>query len=89
MYTCILCAKLLQSFPSLCDPRTVTCQAPQSMEFSRQEYRSILARPSSRGSSPPRDLLHLGSPVLGGVSSLPVPSGKPILYTYIHIYTHT
>ena len=34
---------------------TVTCQAPLSMEFSRQEYRSWVAIPFFRGSSTPRD----------------------------------
>ena len=35
-----MCAKLLQSFPTLCDP--IACQAPLSMGFSRQEYWSGL-----------------------------------------------
>ena len=29
---------VVQSCPTLCDPWTVACQAPLSMEFSRQEY---------------------------------------------------
>ena len=33
-YTCV-CA---QSCPTLCDPMDVTCQAPLSMGFFRQEY---------------------------------------------------
>ena len=32
-------ALVAQSYPTLCDPRTVACQAPLSMGFSRQEYR--------------------------------------------------
>ena len=31
----LLCS---QSYPALCDPMEYTCQAPQSMGFSRQEY---------------------------------------------------
>ena len=34
---------------------TVACQAPLSMEFSRQEYWSRLPCPNSRRSSPPRE----------------------------------
>ena len=33
-----VCAKLLQSCPTLCNPWTVAHQAPLSMGFSRQEY---------------------------------------------------
>ena len=52
----------------LCDPMdsgpwqatwTVACQAPLSMGFSRQEYLARVARPSSRGSSWPRDWTHV------------------------------
>ena len=35
-----------QSCPTLCNPWTVACQAPLSMEFSRQEYRSRRLFPS-------------------------------------------
>ena len=47
-----MCAKLLQSCPTLCDPKdlTVACKAPLSMKFSRQEYWSSLLCP------PPGDL---------------------------------
>ena len=41
LYVC-MGAKSLQSYPTLCDPRTVTCQAPLSMGFSRQKYWSGL-----------------------------------------------
>ena len=40
---CCLVAKLC---PTLCDPVDVACQAPLSMEFSRQEYWSGLPFPS-------------------------------------------
>ena len=33
-----LYAKLLQSCPTLCDPMDCSCQAPLSLEFSKQEY---------------------------------------------------
>ena len=45
---CVLCAKSFQSYPTLCDPWTVACQAP--LESSRQEYWSRLWCP------PPGDL---------------------------------
>ena len=45
IYMCMLCAKSLQSCLTLCDPMTVACQAPLSMEFSRQEYWSELPCP--------------------------------------------
>ena len=43
-----VCAKLLQSWPTLCDPMDcVAWQAPLSMGFSRKEYWSGLPCPSS------------------------------------------
>ena len=39
--------------PTLCDPRTLTSQAPLSMEFSRQEYWCGLPFPSPRNLSDP------------------------------------
>ena len=41
-YIMCVCAKLLQSCPTLCDPWTVDHQSPLSMGFSRQEYWSEL-----------------------------------------------
>ena len=69
-----LCAQLL-SCVQLCDPRTVACQAPPSMGFSRQEYWSGLPFPF------PEDLPYPGikpmSPALQ-VNSLPTePAEKP------------
>ena len=52
-----------QSCLTLCNPWIVACQAPLSMEFSRQEYWSV-AMPSSRGSSQPRDQIQI-SPIAG------------------------
>ena len=56
-------------------PWTVACQAPLSMEFSRQEYWSGMPFPS------PGDLLdpgiELGSPALQADSLPSEPPGKP------------
>ena len=43
-YVCV-CTKSLQSSLSMCDPRTVACQAPLAMRFSRQKYCSGLPGP--------------------------------------------
>ena len=43
-----------QSCPTLCNPRTTTCQAPLSMEFSMQKYQNRQTFPS------PRDLPNSG-----------------------------
>ena len=40
-----MCAKPLQPCLTVCSPRTVACQAPWSMGFSRQEHWSGLPRP--------------------------------------------
>ena len=60
-------------------PWTVAYQAPQSMEFSRQEYWSGLPFPS------PGDLPNLGiepgSPALQVEALLSEPPGKPLLST--------
>ena len=69
-----------------CDPTTVSCKAPLSMEFSRQEYCSELPFPS------PGDLPDLGiepkSPALQE-DSLPTElQGKPnILDPFCHSVT--
>ena len=74
----MLCyAKSLQSCSTLCDPMNCSCQAPLSMEFSRQEYWNGLPCP------PPGDLPSQGikpmSPALQ-VDSLPLSHwGSPIL----------
>ena len=41
-----VCVLVAQSCPTLCDPRTIACQAPLSKEFSRQECWSELPFPS-------------------------------------------
>ena len=65
-----------QLCPTLCNPWTIACLTPLSMEFSRQEYWSGLP------CSSPRDL-HLpgikpGSPALQADSLPSQPPGKPI-----------
>ena len=65
-------------------PWTITCQAPLSMGFSRQEYWSGLPFPSTR------DLLLLAikpkSPGLQSDSLPLVPPGKPYVCIYAHKY---
>ena len=55
MHSHILCAKLFQSCPSLCDP--IRCSLPGSSVRRILQARILewVAMPSSRGSSPPRD----------------------------------
>ena len=74
----ILNGKSLSHVRLFATPWTVTCQAPLSMEFSRQKYWSGLPFPS------PRDLPDLGieprSPALQADSLPSEPPGKPILF---------
>ena len=69
--------KLLSHVWLSATPRTVACQAPLSVEFSRPEYRSGLPFP------PPRNLLHPEieprSPALQADSLLSESPGKPII----------
>ena len=74
----VLCAQLLSLVQLLEIPWTVACQAPLSMEFSRQEYWNGLPFP------PPGDLPNPGikltspaSPASQVNSLLLEPSGKP------------
>ena len=57
------------------NPWTVACQAPPSVEFSRQAYWSKLPLPT------PQDLpapgIEPGSPAMGAGSLPPEPPGKP------------
>ena len=77
-----------QSYPPLCDPRTIACQASLSMGFSWQEYWSGLPFP------PPRDLpnpgIEPGSPALQADSLQAELPGKPIHVTRKYkIYAYT
>ena len=59
-------------------PWTVVCQAPLSMEFSRQEYWSGLPFPTPGViPSPGMEPASLVSPALVEGSSTTVPTGKP------------
>ena len=60
-------------------PWTVASQAPLSVEFSRQEYWSVLPFPSPGDFlGPGIELVSLVSPALTGGFLLLVPPGKPI-----------
>ena len=62
-----MCAKLLQSCPTLCNPWIIAHQAPLSMGFSRQEYWSGLLCPSSGDlPDPGMEFISLLSPALAG-----------------------
>ena len=56
-------------------PWTVACQAPLSMEFSRQEYWNGLLFPTSGGL--PNPAIEPGSPTLQAVSLPSEPPGNP------------
>ena len=68
----------VQSCPTLWDAWTVACQAPWSMEFSRQEYWSVLPFPSPGVLPDPG--IEAGSPALQADSVASEPPGKPILF---------
>ena len=67
---------LSQSCPTLCDPWTVARQAPLSMGFSWQEYKSGVPLPSP-GDLPDKELMNLGLLHWQMDSLLQVPPGKP------------
>ena len=84
---CCVCAKSLQSCPTLCDPMAVALQAPLSMGSSRQEFLSRAPYP------PPGDLPDPGtepaSLALAFRHFTTEPPGKPIyvcMYVYVCIY---
>ena len=59
--------KSLHSYPTLAAPWIVACQAPLSMGFHRQEYWSVLPRPSPRDLPDPEiEPTSLMSPALAG-----------------------
>ena len=82
LYVCVLVA---QSCPTLCNPMTVTYQAPLSMEFSRQEYWSGLPFLS------PGDLPDMGrlKPGLLHCGQILHPLSHQQNKVYIQIYKHT
>ena len=74
---CVCVCELLSHFQLFVTPWTVVCQAPLSMEFSRQEYWSGVPFLS------PGDLSNPGieprPPALQADSLLSEPPGKPLL----------
>ena len=56
-----VCAKLLQSCLTLCNPMDCSPQAPLSMGFFRHEISDGVAMCFSKGSSWPRDRTHMSS----------------------------
>ena len=89
-YRLYVCAELLQSCLTLCNPVDCCLPGPLSMGFSRKEYWSGLLgdpgiEPMSFMSSPLTDLV---SPLTELASSLPLaPPGKPFIgYTSYQLY---
>ena len=75
-----LCVCMLSHVQFFVTPWTITCQAPLSLEFSRQEYWSGLPFPTPE--NPPTQGLntHLLLPLYWQMDSLPLaPLGKPQL----------
>ena len=71
-------AKSLSRARLLATPWTVACQAPLSMEFSRQEYWSGLPFPTPGDLPDPGiEPMHLVSPALTGGFFITVPPRKP------------
>ena len=58
MHKCV-CAQLFSCIDTFSNPRTVVCQAPLSMGFSRQEYWSGLLFPTPGDLPWPRDQTHV------------------------------
>ena len=68
-----------QSCPNLCDPMNVACQAPLSIEFSRQEYWSGLPFPAPRDLPDPRiEPVSPVSPALADGIFTTAPPGKSV-----------
>ena len=74
-----------KSCPTLVTPWTVACQAPLSMEFSRQEYWSGLPFPSPRDL--PNPAIEPRSPALQA-DSLPTELQGTIIWYKHNIYMH-
>ena len=73
----LVTARMLSCVRLFVTPRTVACQAPLSMGFSKRDYWSGLPFP------PPGDLPHpgvkLASPVSAGGFFTTEPTGKPLI----------
>ena len=78
-----VCAKLLQSFLTLCISMDCNCQAPLSMEFCRQEYWSGLPCPPLGDlPNPGIKLVSFTSPALAGRFFTPSTTWKAQLVVY-------
>ena len=75
-----------QSSPTLCNPWTIACQASQSLEFSKQEYRSGLAFHSP--GHLPKPGVELRSPTSQAGSLPSEPSRKPSLLLLCTLIFH-
>ena len=78
VYVCV-CAharSVVQLCLTICDPRTVPCQAPLFMELSRQEYWSSLSSPGNLP-NPETEPSSFGSPAWADRFFTNVPPGKP------------
>jgi len=79
-----VCVLVTQSCPTLCDPRTVACLTPLSMEFSRQEYWSELPFPPLEDlPNLGIELLSLASPSLAGRFFTTEPCGNKSNYEHV------
>ena len=77
---CICMCMHAQSCLTLCDP--MACQAPLSMEFSRQEYWIGFLFPSpGDGPHPGVEPMSVASPALAGGFFTIAPPGKPVRYS--------
>ena len=82
----LCCAESLSHVRLFVTPWTVACQAPLSMEFSRQEYWSVL--PFASPGDLPNPGIEPGSHSLHA-DSLPSESPENILISiYLYLYIH-
>ena len=85
MYCC--CCLATKSCLTLCDPMDYSCQAPLSMEFSRQEYWSGLPFPSP-GYRPNSGIEYTSAALAGGLfttePSLDIAKYKKIITYQCH-----
>ena len=88
LYMCVLCAELLQSWLTLCDP--MDCSPPGSSDHGILQARiqEWVAMPSSRASSWPRDWTHIS--YVSCISRWVLYHlGKTPLYIFVLYNTHT
>ena len=78
---CAVCRSRVRLFVTL---RTVACQAPLSMEFSREENWSRLSFPVPGALSDPA--VNPVSPALTGRCFTTAPRESPMFYTFSNIY---